>query len=469
MRTIINNGVMLVAAALLGAAAAPAATHEYRVTLSEDLQRLDVVARLDGSVRHVSARRPEARDYLAEAYGCDGARLPRTGSRLTSPSGNLTCFTYAVELGRAARANSRLQAFGPDTLVLPVNDWLWRPQLGGNDEIVVTFDLPQDANVSVPWQPVDGRPGTFRLRSSPRSGSPLAVFGQFDASVVSIGEARLRIVALPSRRGPMNPAVADWIGETAANISLAYGRFPNPDARVLLFPVTGRPGGSAVPFGRVVRDGGETVELLVDPDQPESAFLGDWTATHEFTHLMLPYVGRNDRWVSEGFAQYYQNVLLARAGRYSPDEAWRKIGEGLERGRRSVPHLSPDEAASAAERNTRMKIYWSGAALALIADVELRRRSGGKETLDTALDRLQACCLPSRRTWTARKLFAKLDELVATPLFVDLYDRHADAAGFPDFDEYLDAAELAEIRAAITARRYTDRPGSQELRRHDRK
>lgn len=459
MRTIINKMGVLVIAALLGGHAATAATHEYHVTLSDDLQRLDVEAHLDGGVRSVSARRRDARNYLVDARTCDGRHLPRTGSRLTSSAGNLGCVAYTVDLGKAADENPRLQAFGQSTLVLPINDWMWRPRLGGDDEILVTFDLPRTVNVSVPWQSVEDRPATFRLQSSPRSGTGLAVFGRFDASVVSVGEATLRIVALPSREGPIDPAIVDWTGQTAANITLAYGRFPNPDARVLLFPVASRPGGSPVPFGRVVRDGGETIELLVDPGQSEDAFLGDWTATHEFAHLMLPYVGRSDRWVSEGFAQYYQNVLLARAGRYSPDEAWRKIGEGLERGRQSAPHLSPDEATSTAERNTRMKIYWSGAALALMADVELRRRSGGEESLDTVLDRFQACCLPSRRTWTARELFAEFDKHVETPLFVDLYDRHAGAAGFPDFDEYLASEDLAEIRAAITARRYTGEPG----------
>ncbi len=460
MRTIINYGCVLLVAALLGAAAAQAATHEYHVALSDDMRQLTVEARLDGSVRSVSARRRDARDFLVDARACDGVRLSRNGSRLTSPSGNLTCIAYSVDLGKAVNENPRLQSFGRHTLVLPVNDWLWRPRLGGDDEILVTFSLPRNINVSVPWQSIEDSPATFRLRSSPRSGTGLAIFGQFDTSVVSVGEAELRIVALPSPHGPINPAIIDWTGRTAANITLAYGRFPNPDARVLLFPIAGRSGGSAVPFGRVVRDGGETIELLVDPGQPEESFLGDWTATHEFAHLMLPYVGRSDRWVSEGFAQYYQNVLLARAGRYSPEEAWRKIGEGLERGRQSAPHLSPDEATATAERNTRMKIYWSGAALALMADVELRRRSDGKESLDTVLDRFQACCLPSRRTWTARELFAEFDRLVDTPLFVDLYDRHADAAGFPDFDEYLGSAGLAEIRAAITARRYTGEPGN---------
>ena len=130
-------------------------------------------------------------------------------------------------------------------------------------------------------------------------------------------------------------------------------------------------------FGRVVRDGGETVELLVDPRGSKEDFLGDWTATHEFSHLMLPYVASDQRWVSEGFAQYYQNVLLARAGRPTPEEAWQKIRSGLEQGRRSSPSLSPNQAAEEGIRTSRMKIYWSGAALALIADIELRRRSNG--------------------------------------------------------------------------------------------
>jgi predicted metalloprotease with PDZ domain len=173
---------------------------------------------------------------------------------------------------------------------------------------------------------------------------------------------------------------------------------------------------------------------------------------------MLPYVSREQRWISEGFAQYYQNVLLARAGRYTQQYAWERIREGLERGRDSVPALSPNQAATGNEYNSRMKIYWSGAALALIADVELRRRSGGTESLDLVLDRLQDCCLPSRRTWTGRELFEKFDSLIGEPLFVDLYERFADSRGFPEFEAALDDPAFAEIRATITARRYTGEP-----------
>ena len=43
-------------------------------------------------------------------------------------------------------------------------------------------------------------------------------------------------------------------------------------------------------------------------------------------------------------------------------------------------------------------------------------------------------------------------------LFVELYERYANVPGFPDFETYLESDELAETRAAITARRYTGEP-----------
>lgn len=261
--------------------------------------------------------------------------------------------------------------------------------------------------------------------------------------------------------------LVEWLRAASTSISLAYGRFPNPTPSVIVRP-TGRSGWnsrSPVPFGRVIRRDGEKIELFIDANRPIEDFYGDWTATHEFSHLMLPYLRQRHRWISEGFASYYQNVLMSRAGNYTPDEAWRKLVAGLDRGRRSRPELSLNEAADAGVRRARMKLYWSGAAIALMADVELRERSGGTESLDVALDRLQRCCLPSRRTWSGPELFSRLDEMIESPVFMPLYRRYADRAGFPDYEPLLsrlgieddgaalsDDAELAAIRNAISAR-----------------
>ena len=279
--------------------------------------------------------------------------------------------------------------------------------------------------------------------------------------------ATLRITVLQPIDDEKALEIVDWVRSASTNVSLAYGRFPNPSPSVIVQPTKRRSwsSNSPVPFGRVMRDDGERIELFVNADRPIEDFYGDWTATHEFSHLMLPYVSRRNKWISEGFASYYQNVLMSRAGHYTATEAWKKLSDGFERGRRSRPELSPNDASAAGVRRARMKIYWSGAAVALLADVQLRERSGGRESLDTALEGLQRCCLPSTRTWSGTELFSTLDSFVQEPVFMPLYRQYANSSGFPDVAPALerlgveidgdgarlnDDAELAHIRDAIS-------------------
>ena len=263
--------------------------------------------------------------------------------------------------------------------------------------------------------------------------------------------------------------IIEWVQATADTVKLAYGRFPNPNARIIVIPSTENAWGSdsAVIFGRVTRNRGETVELFVDPARPIEEYYSDWTATHEFSHLMLPLLSQRYRWISEGFATYYQNVLMSRAERYTPEFSWQRLLEGFERGRESRPELSPNDAASGGIRHARMKVYWSGAAIALIADSTLRERSNGSESLDQALGQLQSCCLPSKRRWSGKELFEKLDTFVETPVFMPLYRTYANDDGFPDLAALLsdlgvsmnedgsvtldDSTSLAAVRKAISS------------------
>lgn len=281
-----------------------------------------------------------------------------------------------------------------------------------------------------------------------------------------ISGAVLRIEVLQPIDDDKAAEIVEWLRSASNNVSLAYGRFPNPSPRVVVIPASRPSWGSdsAVSFGRVTRRGEEMVELYVNAERPIEEFYDDWTATHEFSHLMLPYVASRHRWISEGFASYYQNVLMSRAGRYTPEETWKKLHDGFDRGHQSRPELSPNEAAAAGVRAARMKIYWSGAAIALLADVELRERSDGQESLDIVLDRLQQCCLPSPHRWSGPQLFSKLDSLIEEPVFMPLYRRYADTPGFPevrpllqrlgirienDDTHLLSSAELAHIRHDI--------------------
>jgi hypothetical protein len=445
-----------------------AAAHQYSVHVDATLKTLRVSARFDSPVDSLRARHSSAGRFLLGATDCEtGMPLEKRGRALSSPRNSFFCVEYVVDLRGAAAAERRNEGLAPDNVVVSPAVWLWQPRPATGARVVVRF-LPDDGvDVSVPWQAVGNREHTYEIPPSPRNARAPAAFGHFIHIPPEPTSGIPRIALMQSRGNVDDDAIIEWILDTAANVSLAYGRFPNPGAHVVVMPVDNGSwqSDSPVPFGRVVRDGGESIELFVDERRPIEDFYDDWTATHEFSHLMLPFLQPSHRWISEGFAQYYQNVLLARAGRYEVQRAWQKLYEGFERGRKSRPELSPNEASRRGVGAATMKIYWSGALLALMADVELRQRSAGRESLDDVLDRLQRCCLPAAERWTGPQLFGKLDSFVAEPVFMPLFRQYADTEGFPDIAPLFrrlgieiedgrvalrDDAELAEIRLAIT-------------------
>jgi hypothetical protein len=410
-------------------------THFYTVTVDYSLSTLWVEARFSRPVMSVTARSRDAGRFLTDVRGCHQDQDIRLRNRrMMLPEHGIECLNYTVDLERVAKENRNSRLLLSGNIIASPSYWLWRPELHNGTQMQVEFRLPENVQVSVPWQQAINSTTTYLLTQSPESASAPAVFGDFDYREIPIPGALLRVSMLNGINAMDNDAIADWVEATATDVTFAYGRFPNPSPQIVVVAVgDGRANSrSAVPFGRVIRDGGETVELFVDQTQPLHALLADWTATHEFSHMLLPYVERRQRWISEGFSQYYQNVLLARSGAYEDLYAWQKLYDGFERGRKSRPELSPNEAAAGDFRSGLMKVYWSGAALALMADVALRERSGGTQSLDTVLSAFQECCLPSNRVWSGTELFAKFDLLAGEALFMPLYRRYADTAGFPD-------------------------------------
>lgn len=450
------------------ASSAASAAHTYTIEIDANFETMTVEARFDRSVDNISARSRSANAYLRDARDCDsGRKLAVRARSLELPAAGINCLRYSVDLGRAARIDRLANTLDDSSVAVSPTLWMWRPRLLGGDEILASFELAGGGQVFVPWRMMNDDGTHYQLKASPQSGTAVAVFGSFQQSIEQVAGADLRVVLLRTQdQIPLQPLIP-WVRATAENVAAAYGVFPNPYANVLLIPSADRSSrdDSAISFGRVVRDGGETIELMFNQNRPMSEFYKEWTPTHEFSHLMLPYVDQEQRWISEGFAQYYQNVLLARANQQSAENAWQKIHAGLERGRESAPGVSPNDATQQRSRDTRMKVYWSGAALALMADVELRRRSNGEESLDSVLGEFQKCCLPSADSWSGMEFFEQLDEFLQHPLFVDLYHQYADADDFPDARPLLARlgvavrngqltldpdAELSDIREAIT-------------------
>ncbi len=406
----------------------PAASAEpirYHLAISDDLSEVQVMIRLAEDDRPLSASDGEA-NRLSGLESCAGEPVDVHRGRILS--GGLSCIRYRHPL--TVQSGRRSPPVLRNVLVTSPGEWLWVPSLGADELIQIRIDGPAGMAVSVPWTPAG--PGTYLLGMSPGSSTGTAIFGDFRERRLAVGEAELR-VALLDGPGMMldEEKTLAWLAGAAGDVQAVNGRFPNPAPQVIVQPVRSQ-GRSPVPFGFVIRDGGETVRFFVDPDRSLEDYLADWTATHEFAHLLLPYVRGREKWVSEGFASYYQNVLLARRGIYTEEEAWWRLVRSFARADEVADPPALDQLHRRSFRDVRMLVYWSGAALALVADTRLRELSDGTESLDTVLGRMNQCCLPSGETWTAERLFAKLDDLTNTQVFMPLYREFMAMRGMPD-------------------------------------
>ncbi len=405
---------------------APAAF--YRIAVNEALSEVAVEARFTGEIGDLEAEDGQLRDFRSLS-GCGGETVQINNERIAT-TGLSGCLRYRYPL--EAEAGSRTPPVEPGVRVTRPGAWLWTPDLRSAGPIHIELKLPEGAEASVPWRPLED--GRYALDPSPGSASGKVVFGTFDQFDVPVGDADIRVAAVhsPGRRLDVEKT-ANWLQVALEDVAAVGGRFPNPNLQVIVHPVGDR-GRSPVPFGYVIRDGGETVRFYVAENRSLDDFLADWTATHEFAHVLLPYVRSREKWVSEGFASYYQNVLLARRGAYTELEAWRRLHRSFRRADqvRNPPRLDRLNERSFGEM--RMLIYWSGAAFALMADARLRSIGDGNLSLDSVLGQLAACCLPSERIWTAAELFETLDGFTPEPVFVPLYEEFMARRGMPDLE-----------------------------------
>lgn len=445
--------------------------HQYRLEFSGDLTTVDVEARLARPALTLRARNG-FRSILRAVESCEGDRLSRRAN-MRLPR-EVSCVRYRAKLP-PSDSDSRLAGALPSgVLMTSPSTWLWLPQLAHEDTVQV--EVAGDVRVSAPW--LQQAPRRYVFGTSPQSSRSVVVLGAFDEiSLDRLGASKLAAYVGPSEGRATVSAWLDAALRASAPDESGSGCLPNPDMHVVVIDVGG--GRGPVPFGHVIRDQGETVRFFVNTSRPLDEFVYDWTAVHEFAHLKIPYVTGRQKWISEGIASYYQNVLQARSGQYSELEMWQRLTRSFSRGAESGHGTTPNGTAQEDFWRVRMMVYWSGAALALHADAELRHRTAGESNLDVALDALAACCLPSPDTWRGETLFERLDELVEQDVFVPLYRRFADTEGMPPTAELLarlgvvgvgdqarldDDAPWAHIRRAITAPRACQVPAAAPAR-----
>ncbi|GAA5215814.1 hypothetical protein ACFSJ3_10620 [Corallincola platygyrae] len=240
-------------------------------------------------------------------------------------------------------------------------------------------------------------------------------------------------LALDTRFTPsQKEKLTQWINQTAHGVSLISGTFPIPQTRIEVSKASY--GQGPVPWGQINRDGIEGITFYVNANYPLDAFQRDWTGMHEFSHLLIPFPGHDDIWLSEGLASYFQNMLRGRQKILTESQVWQEMHAGFQRGlqdalrqQRPLRELSESMWSTGSYK----RVYWSGAAYFLMVDVALQK-ANSRHSVSNVLATFQLCCRMQDRRWTGPKMITEFDRLSQSTIFSDTYKKIIDQDTFPD-------------------------------------
>jgi len=276
--------------------------------------------------------------------------------------------------------------------------------------------------------------------------TPVVVAG---GGTLQVGFAR-GTFTLPRR------ALVAWLEDAAQATSTYFGKFPVTPTSVLIIPVPG----AGVQRGTSFGFRGAAIRLMVGRDVTEAQLRKDWVAVHEMTHLAQPDIREPHLWLAEGIATYVEPIARVQAGQLTAETIWgdmvRDMKQGLpKRGDRGLDRTP-----------TWGRTYWGGAIFCLLADIEIRKRTGNKAGLQQALRGILDAGGTIERDWHIGHIFGTGDRATGTTVLTDLYEKMGTKPDAPDLDAlwrdlgisvqkgrvtFDDSAPLAPIRRAITA------------------
>ncbi len=166
------------------------------------------------------------------------------------------------------------------------------------------------------------------------------------------------------------PVITDWVNRAAVAVSNYFGHFPVKTLYVGVHAEAGRAVGGGVTHGA------SRIDVRLGPDAQSEDLREDWIMTHEMFHLAFPTLKERYLWMMEGLSDYLEPVARARVGQLTARHVWREFVEGLPQGLPKANDHGLDNSGN------RERIYWGGNLFWLLADVQIRVRTGNRHNVD---------------------------------------------------------------------------------------
>jgi hypothetical protein len=272
---------------------------------------------------------------------------------------------------------------------------------------------------------------------------------------LKIGGGTIDVSFDPPPSAPLRQLVLDWIATAARAVTTYYTKYPVPHVAIAV----SFHDGEGVDSGRAFGWEHAHISISVGSSTTAADFADDWTMTHEMVHLAFPSVPRSHHWIEEGLAVYVEPIARARSGDLTPQRVWGDMVDAMPQGLPKASDRGLDFT------HTWGRTYWGGALYCLLADVEIRKRTGNRMGLEDAVRGIQKSGGSIEVEWPLERALETADQAVGVSVLEDLYNRMRATPVSPDLDQlwkelgverqgktvvFDDTAPLAAIRRAIT-------------------
>ncbi len=284
---------------------------------------------------------------------------------------------------------------------------------------------------------------------------PYDGFDKLAKTDLEISGGTIHVAFAPGNMALPQEKVLDWVRASAKAVSTYYGRFPVNSLRLLLVPIDG----PRVRGGTTWGYRGAAIRIPLGRDSTEDVLRRDWVMVHEMVHTALPDLDDRYAWLSEGLAVYVEPIARVQAGDLTAKEIWQAMMRDMPKG---LPQ-SGDQGLD--NTDTWGRKYWGGAMFCLLADIEIRKRTGNRFGLQDAMRGVIAAGGNHEHDWPIARVFSTADKAVGVDVLTRLHNEMGPKPVTPDLAAlwrdlglksqgedlaFDDAAPLAAIRKAIT-------------------
>jgi hypothetical protein len=272
---------------------------------------------------------------------------------------------------------------------------------------------------------------------------------------IEIGGGKIDLDLAPNDSGFPRALAVDWVTTAARAVTKYYARYPVDHVVVRIREIDGDRINSGKTFA--AHDGG-VITVNVGRATTQEHFQRDWLLTHEMVHLAFPSVPDEHHWIEEGLATYVEPIARVKVGNLRAAQVWSDL-------LRDLPQGLPEAGDRGLDfTHTWGRTYWGGALFCLLADVEIRRRTGNTKGLEEALRGILRAGGSISEDWDLEQALRTGDEAVGVPVLEELYSKMRAAPHPVDLDQLWqrlgversgrtvilhDDAPLATVRKAI--------------------